>query len=275
MTFGMAITIPDEEMDLCRRLSRHAWIIAGLQNDLFSWEKEYGTSVENGQSHVINAIWVLMQEHSITVEEAKRLCRLKIEEHVAHYVRDAKEAQTNLNYSAELRRYLEALRYSISGNGVWSLYCPRYHPEVAFNERQLSWMKIGVGKAPANFHNGYDGATEEVLENGRTIKPTMSSKDRSFSSSLPYSKTVSDPPLTDGANGATGENGVSGASEVNGVNDASEENHRVPLNGFNDGGKLLSATRKTNNDCGKTKKLFLESIPSSLGPEVRRFICHI
>ena len=280
MTFGMAITIPEEEMELCRRLSRHAWIVAGLQNDLFSWEKEYETSVENGQSHVINAIWVLMQEHSITVDEAKKLCRVKIEEHVAHYVRDAKEAQKNPNYSAELRRYLEALHYSISGNGVWSLYCPRYNPEVAFNERQLSRMKVGIGKASANLHNRYDNPSEEILENGMIMKPTTSFDDHSFSPFLSDSKTVNDPPLTSRANGSMKESGVNGASEENGFhgafqeNGAVGENHCGSLNEFSDGEKPQSATSKTQSDCEMAEKLFLERIPSSLGPQVRNCLRH-
>lgn len=91
MTFGMTITIFDEEMDLCKRLSR-----------------QFGS----------NAIWVIMQEHPITIKEAKKLCKLKIEKHVAFYVRDAREAQINLNYSAELRRYLKTLHYIISGNAA-------------------------------------------------------------------------------------------------------------------------------------------------------------
>lgn len=48
VTFRMAITIPEEEMDSCRELMRYAWMAAGLINDLFSWQKAYKASRRNG-----------------------------------------------------------------------------------------------------------------------------------------------------------------------------------------------------------------------------------
>jgi hypothetical protein len=35
--------------------------------------------------------------------------------------------------SEKLDRCLEALSYQVSGNVVWSLNCPRYHPEYRYN----------------------------------------------------------------------------------------------------------------------------------------------
>lgn len=152
----MAITIPEEEMDLCRRLMRPAWIVAGLTNDLFSWQKEYEASIENNQSHVINAIWVLTREHSITIDEAKDLCRQKIKEHIAEYVRIVEENRNNMSISSDLRKYIDCMQYSLSGNVVWSKLCPRYHPTASFNELQLARMKYGVDK--------YPGKTYEFLK---------------------------------------------------------------------------------------------------------------
>lgn len=143
----MAITIPEEEMDLSRRLMRPAWVALGLQNDIFSWQKEYDTAIRNGDSDVVNAVWVLMGEHSITADEAKDLCKIKIKESIATYMVVLKEALNNMEISPDLRKYMEITLYSISGNGVWSLDCPRYHPNVSFNERQLFRMKNGVSKA--------------------------------------------------------------------------------------------------------------------------------
>lgn len=48
VTFGIAITIPEEETDSCRELMRYAWMAAGLINDLFSWQKAYKASRRNG-----------------------------------------------------------------------------------------------------------------------------------------------------------------------------------------------------------------------------------
>ncbi len=87
-----------------------------------------------------------MGEHSITADEAKILCRAKIKDAVAEYVQVVRETRIRTDLSLDLRKYVEALQYSLSGNVVWSLTCPRYHPEVSFNSRQLQWMESGVPK---------------------------------------------------------------------------------------------------------------------------------
>ena len=146
MTFGMGITIPEHEMELCAQLCRPAWICSGLTNDLFSWQKEHAAAIENKHTNIVNAIWVMMGEHSITADEAKILCRAKIKDAVAEYVQVVRETRIRTDLSLDLRKYVEALQYSLSGNVVWSLKCPRYHPEASYNNRQLQWMESGVPK---------------------------------------------------------------------------------------------------------------------------------
>ena len=148
MTFGMAITIPDEESELCAQLMRPAWIAAGLTNDLFSWEKEYEAAMRNGQPDVVNAVWVLMGEHSITADQAKDLCRQKIKGAVADYLEVIEANCNNGDISLDLQKYIVAMQYSLSGNVVWNLQCPRYHPEAEYNQLQLLRMKHGVAAYP-------------------------------------------------------------------------------------------------------------------------------
>ncbi|PQE20308.1 fusicoccadiene synthase protein [Rutstroemia sp. NJR-2017a BBW] len=144
VTFGMGITIPEEEMEICRKLMRPAWIAVGLQNDLYSWPKERDAAARNGHTHVVNAIWVLMREHKLSVKDAEVLCRRMIKERVAEYVQIVRNNKENSNISIDLRKYIEAMQYSISGNVAWSLACPRYNPAVSFNEAQLELIKNGV-----------------------------------------------------------------------------------------------------------------------------------
>lgn len=118
MTFGMGLSIPEEEMELCAELCRPAWVILCLTNDLFPWPKEYNAAVEDKQPDVVNAIWVLMGEHSITTAEAEALCREKIKEAVAEYAQVVKEIRTRTELSLNLRRYIEALQYTLSGNYI-------------------------------------------------------------------------------------------------------------------------------------------------------------
>ena len=142
----MAITVPEEETELFRELLRPCWIALGLQNDVFSWEKEHETATQMGARKVVNAIYVLMEEHGITVSEAKEMCRGIIKENAAKYLRVLKDNRNNMELSLNLRRHLEAFQYALSGNAVWSATCPRYHPEARFNEFQLSMMRDDLVK---------------------------------------------------------------------------------------------------------------------------------
>ncbi|CZT49095.1 related to Fusicoccadiene synthase [Rhynchosporium secalis] len=144
VTFGMGIVIPEEETEICRELMRPAWIAVGLQNDLYSWEKEKQAADRNGHTHVVNAIWVLMREYNISDEDAKILCRKMIKDWVAKYIQIVRENKHNQSLSIDLRKYIEAMQYSISGNVAWSLACPRYNPTASFNRAQLEWMQNGI-----------------------------------------------------------------------------------------------------------------------------------
>ena len=136
----MGLTIPEDEMGLCKDLGRPSWAALALTNDLYSWEKELDAATKAGAPHVINGIWVLMKEHSLTETEAKILCRKKIREFVADARRIVEKNKLNTNLSSDLRIYLEAILYSISGNLVWSIYCPRYHEEERYDSTIESKM---------------------------------------------------------------------------------------------------------------------------------------
>uniref|UniRef100_A0A093VXQ0 Fusicoccadiene synthase n=1 Tax=Talaromyces marneffei PM1 TaxID=1077442 RepID=A0A093VXQ0_TALMA len=129
ITFGMGLTIPDHEMSLCKELDRPAWEALALTNDLYSWEKERDDAAKAGESLVVNAIWVLMEEYSLTEPEAKDLCRQRIKESVSRAVKIAADTKKRMDLSLDLRQYTDAITYSVSGNLVWSIYCPRYNPE--------------------------------------------------------------------------------------------------------------------------------------------------
>ncbi|KAI1857352.1 uncharacterized protein JN550_013232, partial [Neoarthrinium moseri] len=144
VTFGLGLRIPDHELDLCRSLMAPAWTAVGLQNDLWSWPKERDAAQLRGKDHVINAIWVIMQEQQVQVHEAMQICRQLIKDYVSRYLQTMEEIKVNTSISSDLRKYLQAMLYSISGNVVWSLTCPRYNPDVEFNQTQLDWMFNGV-----------------------------------------------------------------------------------------------------------------------------------
>ncbi len=154
VTFGMGISIPNEELDLCHKLANTAYLNLGLTNDLYSWQKEYETAVTMGQDYVVNIISVLMEEHSISEEEAKAICRQKIRVTIADFRKIVEDTNKRTDVSVDLKKYLEALLYSLSGNLIWSLECPRYHRWASYNERQLGWMKNGIPKTDKISTNG-------------------------------------------------------------------------------------------------------------------------
>ncbi|KAI0406434.1 putative geranylgeranyl diphosphate synthase [Xylaria palmicola] len=147
ITFGMAISIPEKELDLAHDLASVAYLNLGLTNDLYSYQKEYETAMAMGQDYVVNLIWVLMKENSISEEQAKELCRNKIKQTIIDFRKIVADTNVRSDVSEETKRYLEGLLYSLSGNLVWSIDCPRYHSWSSYNERQLDWMKNGIPKS--------------------------------------------------------------------------------------------------------------------------------
>ena len=150
VTFAMGLTIPEHEMDLCKRLSHPSWAALALTNDLYSWEKERDAAAQAGEPHVVNGIWVLMQKHSVTEAGAKDLCRQKIKDYVVEALRNVEEVKSNPDLSSDLKVYMESILYSISGNLVWSIYCPRYQgEEVSDSGSELKRVNVDVKIAQA------------------------------------------------------------------------------------------------------------------------------
>lgn len=143
----MGLTIPDHEHELRSQLCRPAWVALGLTNDLYSLEKERKAAKEMGEAHVSNALWVMMRQHSISEDEAVKLCRQKIRDSVAEYVKIVRETKNRTDISRDLRIFVEAIQYILSGNLVWTRGAPRYNPGATYNARQLYWMANGTPKA--------------------------------------------------------------------------------------------------------------------------------
>lgn len=142
-------------------------ITASLTNDLFSFEKE------KGDTNVQNSVLVVMREHSCSEEEAREICRKRIRIECANYARVVKDIRKRTDLSEDVKRYIENMQYTLSGNFAWSTQCPRYNAGAKFNELQLLRAKHGLKKYPAMWPpkdtiNGSTVKTErkEPLVNG-------------------------------------------------------------------------------------------------------------
>jgi fusicocca-2,10(14)-diene synthase/ophiobolin F synthase len=126
----MGLTVNNKEMELTKPITEPAYATLALANDFFSWEKEYVEFQGNPKSeNMANAVWIIMKEHSVDLEQAKVLCQDKIRESCEEYGRRKREfeLQSADKVSIDTLRYLSALEFSISGNVVWSQYSERYH----------------------------------------------------------------------------------------------------------------------------------------------------
>jgi ophiobolin F synthase len=142
VTFGCAITVPDEEEEEAKRLIVPALIQASLLNDLFSFEKE------KNDANVQNAVLIVMNEHGCIEEEARDILKKRIRLECANYVHNVKETNARVDVSDELKRYINIMQYTLSGNAAWSTNCPRYNGPTKFNELQLLRGEHGLAKYP-------------------------------------------------------------------------------------------------------------------------------
>jgi hypothetical protein len=126
LTFALALTIPENELDRCFSLARPGYAGLSLVNDMYSWKKERKAAEDAGQDYVFNAIWVIMKERSVSEQEAIEICRERIVEEMAEFNHTI-EKINELGLSRDTVVYLQAVQYSYIGNLVWSIYCPRYH----------------------------------------------------------------------------------------------------------------------------------------------------
>ncbi|OAG09799.1 terpenoid synthase [Paraphaeosphaeria sporulosa] len=143
MTFGMALTIPPEEKEECMALTRRAWHAAFLTNDVQSWEKEcaeYEKQVALSEGvetpHMVNSVWVLMQQESLNVEEAIERVLEKVKGFVAEYAEIVTGIQGRMDLSEDSQCFVEAAQYMVSGNLVWGMESPRYHADRGLDRVQ-------------------------------------------------------------------------------------------------------------------------------------------
>ncbi|KAH6849621.1 isoprenoid synthase domain-containing protein [Chaetomium sp. MPI-CAGE-AT-0009] len=138
MIFGMGLSIPEAQQQACLDLSQPFWLQLAIANDYHSWERESKAAINNGQASVTNAIWILMNKHSMTCDEAKAVCRERARQYAAEYEQVVEAAKAREDLCQDAKRLLEQLKFAMTGNIVWSRQCLRYHgPNRKLNATQL------------------------------------------------------------------------------------------------------------------------------------------
>ena len=130
---------------MTKELLTPALITASLTNDLYSFEKE------KGDANVQNAVLVVMKEHGCSEKKAREICKERIRIEVAKYIRVVEDTRARTDVSDEVKRYIEVMQYTLSGNVAWSTQCPRYNDGAKFNKLQMLRAEYGLEKFPATW----------------------------------------------------------------------------------------------------------------------------
>jgi hypothetical protein len=220
LLFGMGLSIPEDQQETCLELSRPFWLQFALANDYHSFEREQQLAIDNGQALVTNAIWVLMNRHSMTCDEAKRVCSEKASQCAADYVQVVEAAKARPDLCENAKFLLDVQRFGMSGNALWGSQCPRYRPGRELNSMQLEVAKAIYADETIGWRCG--------LQKGVSVfaaPPHIESNETVTNSNANGPKGVSDEAFADGAvtnpvvNGAINDvthRNVNGAS-TNGV----------------------------------------------------------
>lgn len=146
MLFGLGETLTKEEDSLLAPIIRPCYASLALANDYFSFHREWAEyqSAQSSSSSSpdapsaapaapINLVYLYTQWQSVDIPTAKRLVREAANRFEADFLRKCEDFKKSGQSNDKLDRYLRGLQYQVSGNVVWSLNCPRYHPEWRYD----------------------------------------------------------------------------------------------------------------------------------------------
>lgn len=129
-----------------------------------------------------NAVWLFMNWQNLTIAKAKEKTRQVVREYEMDFQSRMDRFVANKELcSPKLARYLKALAYQIPGNVVWSLRCPRYHPELCSDAAARLQSSMGtMGLSSGTPHMTEHPAPPESQDND----PASSDSPKSSASTL-------------------------------------------------------------------------------------------
>ncbi|PKX88696.1 putative polyprenyl synthetase [Aspergillus novofumigatus IBT 16806] len=120
---------PEEEVET-GPVTYLAFVVLGVTNDLWSWEKEKRVTRQSGDTlPLINAVKMVMQVQDIGEESAKQTVRALIREHEEQYCLLRDEYLRRPSTSLSVKKWFQVLELSMAGNALWSIHALRYHPD--------------------------------------------------------------------------------------------------------------------------------------------------
>ena len=138
MLFGIEMTLSQNELAQVAPIVRPCYAALGLANDYFSFDVEYEVFKNSSAKAMTNAVWLFMHWDGASIAEAKDLVRVTTRKYERQFKHLRKENKGTL--SPKLREYLLGLAYQVSGNVIWSLDNPRYHPDkIIYEHDMIDW----------------------------------------------------------------------------------------------------------------------------------------
>jgi hypothetical protein len=126
---GVELT-PEEEVET-GPVTYLAFVVLGVTNDLWSWEKEKRVTRQSGDTlPLINAVQMVMQMQDTAEESAKQRVRDLIREHEEQYCLLRDEYLRRPSTSLSVQKWFQVLELSMAGNALWSIHALRYHLDV-------------------------------------------------------------------------------------------------------------------------------------------------
>jgi hypothetical protein len=156
--YCMNLQLSESEMRSMEPLEFLAGTIAALTNDYYSWPCECRDSWNDPNYRLLNAVVVLMKEHSTPVKQARELLKQKILDLEQEFVKLRDEFRNRSPPPSDnLLRYISAGGLTIAGNHFWSATCPRY------DFIALDMQGIGDSLIPAELEVHIGAKPEQAL----------------------------------------------------------------------------------------------------------------
>lgn len=187
MLFGMGLSLTREEDTELATVLKPCFAALALANDYFSFDKEWKEAQEPGAPRPLNAVWLNMQRNGVDIPIAKKLVRDAANRYETSFLKRCDNFRsTHAPISEKLDLYLRGMAYQLSGNVVWSLNCPRYHPEFRYDpnagiEDVLTARYRGALAAQAE--EGEEGLAEGGPPTALNHRHSIASTDSYFSES--------------------------------------------------------------------------------------------
>jgi hypothetical protein len=186
MLWGMGMQLTPEEDQQLAPVVQPCYAALGLANDYFSFDREYAEFKESGADTLTNSVWLHMRWHGVDVKTAKVMVKKATSSYEQKFLQRIEEfKRTHWPISDKLDRYLRALSYEVSGNVVWSLNCPRYHPEFRYDanaglENLLTAKHLpSAGNVERTVELPHNGGLSERRDSSDTVSTISDGSDSS------------------------------------------------------------------------------------------------